>query len=215
MLTLISATPSPYARKVRIQLAEKGIPFKLQTEVPWDGTTVTPEYNPLEKLPVLILDDGSAVYESHYILEWIEAKHPSPRLSPPADQVDDILFTKKVEVVADGMCDALVLAFFEKMREQDKQSAPWIARQMRKVEGGLKALAGWVESKPGEYVTPGGFGLADIALGSVLGYMAVRFPEHTWRTQYPGLEKHWQLLESRQSFKDTLPKPQTMKDKIV
>jgi glutathione S-transferase len=76
MLTLISATPSPYARKVRIVLAEKAIPFTLKTEVPWDSTTETPQHNPLEKLPVLILEDGSSVYESHHILEFIEAKYP-------------------------------------------------------------------------------------------------------------------------------------------
>ena len=61
MFKLISATPSPYARKVRIALAEKGLAFELLTEVPWDSTTSTPQYNPLEKLPVLILDDGSSV----------------------------------------------------------------------------------------------------------------------------------------------------------
>ena len=124
--TLISATPSPYARKIRIALAEKGIPFNLQTEVPWDSTTVTPQYNPLEKLPVLILDENEAVYESHYILEWLETKHPSPPLLP--SDVDDRLFAKKVEVVCDGMCDAMVLAFFEKMRAESKQSEPWKAR---------------------------------------------------------------------------------------
>ena len=53
MFKLISATPSPYARKVRIALAEKGLPFELVTEVPWDSGTQTPKYNPLEKLPVL------------------------------------------------------------------------------------------------------------------------------------------------------------------
>lgn len=126
MLTLISATPSPYARKVRIALAEKQIPFELQTEVPWDSTTQTPQYNPLEKLPVLVLEDGkTAVYESHYILEWIEAKYPTPALLPPLDEVDDRLFAKQVEVVADGVCDALVLAFFEKMRDEKLQSKPW------------------------------------------------------------------------------------------
>ena len=127
MWTLISATPSPYARKVRIALAEKGIPFELQTEVPWDSTTKTPQYNPLEKLPVLILDDGkTAIYESHYILEWLEAKYPETPMLP--EDVDDKLFAKKVEVVCDGICDALVLAFFEKLRESDKQSEPWKAR---------------------------------------------------------------------------------------
>lgn len=127
MWTLISATPSPYARKVRIALQEKKLPFELQTEVPWNSTTVTPKYNPLEKLPVLILDDGkTAVYESHYIMEWLEAKYPETSLMP--DDVDGKLFAKKVEVVADGICDALVLAFFEGLREEEKRSEEWKAR---------------------------------------------------------------------------------------
>ncbi len=58
MLTLISATPSPYARKNRIALIEKGIAFELKSEIPWHSTTETPKYNPLEKLPILIFDDG-------------------------------------------------------------------------------------------------------------------------------------------------------------
>lgn len=216
MLTLISATPSPYARKVRIALAEKQIPFKLQTEVPWDSTTQTPQYNPLEKLPVLILEDGkTAVYESHYIMEWIEAKYPSPPLLPSSDDIDGRLFAKQVEVIADGICDALVLAFFEKMREEDKQSQPWMNRQMRKVDGGLKALADLVVKKDGEYLTPGGFGLADIAVGSVLGYLSVRFASHEWKQDFPELKEYWEGLEKRQSFRDTTPSPQSMKDRIV
>src|ERR1700712_4542392 len=99
MWTLISATPSPYARKVRIALAEKGIPFTLQTEVPWNSTTKTKDYNPLEKLPVLIPDTGSAVYESYFILEWIEAHYPSPALYPTSK--DKELFAKQVQVVSD------------------------------------------------------------------------------------------------------------------
>jgi glutathione S-transferase len=85
-LRLISATPSPYARKVCIASAEKAIPFELQTEVPWDSTTTTPLYNPLEKLPVLILEDGSAIYESRFILEYLEAKYPATPLLP--DDID-------------------------------------------------------------------------------------------------------------------------------
>ena len=69
MMKLLSATPSPYARKVRIALAEKGLPFELVTEVPWNADTTTPKYNPLEKVPVLILEDGTTVYESRHILE--------------------------------------------------------------------------------------------------------------------------------------------------
>ena len=82
MLRLISATPSPYARKVRIALAEKGLPFELLTEVPWDSTTLTPNYNPLEKLPVLLLQDGSSVYESSFILQYLELTYPQHPLLP-------------------------------------------------------------------------------------------------------------------------------------
>ncbi len=126
--TLISASPSPYARKVRIALQEKNLPFTLQVEVPWDSTTKTPQYNPLEKLPVLLLNDEAniAIYESHYIMEWLEAKYPSPSLMPP--DLDGKLFAKKVEVIADGICDALVLAFFEKKREEGMRSEAWTER---------------------------------------------------------------------------------------
>ncbi|KUJ24607.1 glutathione S-transferase domain-containing protein [Mollisia scopiformis] len=210
MFKLISATPSPYARKVRIVLAEKGIPFELITEVPWDNTTKTPQHNPLEKLPVLILEDGSSVYESHYILEYIEAKFlgKHPMLS---DDIDERLFAKKVEVVADGVCDAFVLCFFEKQRAQ--QSEEWKARQMRKVDGGFRALAEWVGER--DYIVGDKFGLADVATGSVCGYFDVRCPEYPWRSYYPNLAKYMDKLNNRKSFKDTVPVPQKISDKIV
>ncbi|CZR55564.1 uncharacterized protein PAC_05452 [Phialocephala subalpina] len=208
MLKLISATPSPYARKVRIVLAEKGIPFELITEVPWNSMTKTPLHNPLEKLPVLILEDGSSVYESHYILEYIEAKFPEkPLLS---EDIDERLFAKKVEVVADGMCDALVLSFFENQRDQPSEE--WKTRPMRKVDGGFEALAEWVGDK--HFIVGGKFGLADVAAGSVCGYCDVRFAEYPWRKTYPKLAKYVDKLAARQSFKDTVPAGQKISDKI-
>ncbi|KAH7336590.1 glutathione S-transferase domain-containing protein [Rhexocercosporidium sp. MPI-PUGE-AT-0058] len=212
MLQLISATPSPYARKVRIVLAEKHIPFELITEVPWDSTTKTPLHNPLEKLPVLIFEDGTSVYESHYILEYIEAKFrgTTPMLS---QDIDEKLFAKKVEVVADGMCDALVLLFFEKQRAQGGQSEEWKARQMRKVDSDFKALAEWVGKK--QFIIDDKFGHADVAAGSVCGYVDVRLSEHPWRTTYPDLAKYINGLNERQSFKDTVPFAQRISDKIV
>lgn len=218
LFTLISATPSPYARKVRIALLEKQLPFTLQTEVPWDSTTTVPLHNPLEKLPVLITDTGKAIYESHFILEWLESKYPSPPLLVGVEELDCVdkrLFARQVEVVADGICDALVLAFFERQREPEHQSKPWMERQMRKVDGGLKALATWVEQREGEFMIGDSFGLADIAVGCVCGYLAVRWPEHRWREMYPELKTYWEGLEQRESFRTTVPSPQTMMDKIV
>ena len=211
MLKLISATPSPYARKVRITLAEKGIPFELLTEVPWNATTATPQYNPLEKLPVLVLPDGTGVYESRFILEWIEAKHPAPPMLP--EDVDARLFARQVEVVADGVCDACVLTFWERHRPAAQQSSAWMARQLRKVDGGMAALASWVGTAP--FIVGGRFGLADVAAGTVCRYLDVRFPEHPWRVRHPALAAYSKELEQRPSFAATVPVPQVISDAVV
>jgi glutathione S-transferase len=211
MYRLISATPSPYARKVRIALAEKGIPFELTTEVPWDRTTETPRHNPLEKLPVLVLPDGTGLYESRYILEWLEAKHPSPPLLP--DDLDGRLAARKVEVICDGVCDALVLLFWERRRPPEHQSREWAARQRRKVDGGLGALAAIAGGR--DWVVGDRFGLADIATGTVLRYLDVRFPEHPWRAAHPNLVALSDRLERRPSFAATVPIPQVITDKVV
>jgi glutathione S-transferase len=217
MYRLISATPSPYARKVRIALAEKGIPFELRTEVPWDSTTATRRYNPLEKLPVLVLPDGRGVYESRFILEWLEAKHPEPPLLPPADRTDEVLAARQIEVIADGICDACVLIFWERRREEAHQSAPWMARQRRKVDGGLRALSEMAEGRNGgrDWLVGERFGLADIAAGTVLGYLDVRFPEHPWRSLHPALVRLADRLAERPSFRDTVPVPQRIADRVV
>lgn len=210
MLQLISATPSPYARKVRIALAEKGIAFELLTEVPWNDTTSTPKFNPLEKLPVLIFEDGSSVYESSYILQYLELKYPTPPMLP-AD-VDGILAARKLEVLCDGVCDALVLTFFERMRGEGA-SPEWTARQRRKIDGGVKEMARLVGK--GDWAVGNRFSLGDIAAGTVVGYMTVRFPELPWRTQYPDLAALSDRLEQRPSFKNSVPHAQKITDKIV
>jgi glutathione S-transferase len=211
MYTLISATPSPYARKVRIALAEKEIPFELITEVPWDSTTTTPRYNPLEKLPVLICPDGSTFYESRFILEYLELKHPDPPLVPK--DIDGNLAAKRLEVLCDGVCDALVLMFFEQKRASDARSAEWTARQLRKVNGGLKEIARLVADQT--YVVGDRFSLGDIAAATVVGYISVRWPAMEWRAQYPNLAQHSDRMEARSSFSTSRPSPQTILDKVM
>lgn len=211
MYRLISATPSPYARKVRIALAEKSIPFELITEVPWDKTTATPKYNPLEKLPILLTQDGASIYKSRYILEWLEAKHPTPPLLP--GDVDGKLAARHFEVLADGVCDAFVLYFFERMREPEHQSAEWIARQRRKIDGGLRELSRLIGTR--EYAVGKQFGLGDIATATVLGYLTVRYPDYDWRRHYPDLATYSDRMEQRPSLLNSKPIPQKIKDKVV
>src|SRR4051794_4922711 len=211
MYRLLSATPSPYARKVRIQLAEKNIPFELVTEVPWDNDTKTPQYNPLEKLPVLICDNGETVYESRYINEWVELQHPDSPLMPR--DKDGLLLAKRFEILADGVCDACVLVFWERAREKNAQSEEWTARQLRKRDGGLREISRLLGDKTycvGETLT-----LADIAVGSLLGWLNVRMPEVNWREKYPNLARLQDRLEARPSFRDTVPYAQVIRDKVV
>lgn len=211
MLKLISATPSPYARKVRIALAEKAIPFELVTENPWNSDASTQSLNPLGKLPVLLLEDGSTVYESSYVLEWLEVHYPEPPLFP-AD-AHRRLDARKIEVLADGVCDAIVLSLMEGLRAKEQRSQPWCERQARKIEGGLAAMARLV---PGEGFCVGGtFGLADLSAGTMLGYLSGRYEQLDWRGQYPHLAAFHDRLLERPSFRDTQPVPQQMEPGVV
>lgn len=208
---LLSATPSPYARKVRIALIEKGIPFELATEVPWNSTTETPRWNPLEKLPVLICDDGSSVYESRFILEYLELMHPDPALVPK--DRDALLAAKRLEVLCDGICDAFVLAFMERRRPAAMQSPEWTARQQRKIDGGLAEVARLVGNR--SFAVGDTFTLGDIAAGTVAKYLSVRWPEYPWRSTHPTLAAYSDRLEQRPSFAATVPVPQMISDKVV
>ena len=211
MFKLISATPSPYARKVRIALAEKRLPFELLTEVPWDHTTSTPKYNPLEKLPVLILEDGSSVYESSFILQYLEWTFPETPLLPA--EIDGKIAARRLEVLCDGICDAVVLIFFERMRAEDSRSPEWQARQRRKVDGGVREMARLVGDRT--FSVGDRFSLGDIAVGTALGYLSVRFAEFDWRSQYPNLQAFSARLEARPSFANSVPVPQKISDKVV
>lgn len=210
-MKLISATPSPFARKIRIILHEKAIPFDLRTEVPWNDDTTLPLHNPLEKLPVLVLDDGSTVYDSTYIAEWLERRHPHPPLLPPDD--DGILAHKRLEVLGAGVCDAIVLIFLERQRTPEARSAPWLARQRRKVEGGLAETARLIGAR--EFAVGSRFGLGDIAAGCMLGYLDLRLPELDWRRRHAALADYHARLEERPSFRATRPAAQTIDSGVV
>ena len=218
MLTLISATPSPYARKNRIALLEKGIPFELKSEIPWHSTTETPKYNPLEKLPILLFDDGRPpIYESWFIQEYIVQKYQGtgPALMPKS--LDDQLLVRQIQILADGACDAMGLVFFETSRGE-LRSQEWHDRQLRKVNGVLKAMDELVKKSSGKFLVCDEFSIADIAVGALLGFMNMvetNFGLIQWTDVYPELKRYWEMLEERESFKETQPYMFELTEKVA
>jgi len=201
VLKLIASTTSPYARKVRIALAEKKIEYQLVNESPMKPGNPLHAYNPLGKLPVLILDDGTHLFDSRVIVEYIDLVSPVSRLIPePARQR---IAVKKWEALADGICDAAALIVNERRRPANQQSGEWIGRQRRKIEEGAAELArelGELAWCYGENCS-----LADIATGCALGYLDLRYAELDWRDLYPNLARLAEKLGKRASFADTAP----------
>lgn len=81
-MKLVIASPSPYARKARVVLNEKGIDHEIVMDIPWARDTVAPSSNPLGKIPILLLDDGEVIHDSAVIVQYLEVVHPHPALLP-------------------------------------------------------------------------------------------------------------------------------------
>ena len=203
MQKLIASRTSPYARKVRIALAEKKIEYQMVESSGWSPGNPVHEWNPLGKLPVLILDDGTHLYDSRVIVEYIDLVSPVSRLIPePARQR---IAVKKWEALADGICDATSAIVIERRRPANLQSDDWIARQHRKIDEGTAELARELGDRAWCYGE--GYSLADIATGCALGYLDLRYGELDWRGRYPNLARLAEKLGKRASFADTIAPP--------
>ena len=158
----------------------------------------------------MLLDDGSSVYESSYILEYLELKHPEPPLLPK--DISGHLAARKLEVLCDGICDAVVLSLLEKTREGGA-SPPWLARQRRKIEGGLAEMDRLVAGR--QWAVGDTFTRGDIAVGTATAYVSLRFADLAWRDLHPELAQFSDRLALRESFKATLPVAQTISERVM
>ncbi|MFO1398185.1 MAG: glutathione S-transferase [Burkholderiales bacterium] len=201
MLKLIATLTSPYTRKVRIALAEKKIECELAELSPWAADNPVQSFNPLGKVPVLVLDDGTALYDSRVIVEYIDSVSPVSRLIP--EPTRQRILVRRAEALADGVCDAALAVVLERRRPAAQQSPEWIARQRQKIEAGVAALAAEVGDKP--WCNGESYSLADIATGCALGYLALRASEIGWAHDYANLTRLAEKLERRPSFADTAP----------
>jgi glutathione S-transferase len=201
-MKLLGSLASPYTRKVRIFLAEKKIECELApVDVQPAENPVNP-HNPLGKIPTLILDDGTALYDSRVIVEFLDAVSPISRLIP--DEARPRVAVRRWEALADGVLDAALLVRYESLRERGERSRTWSDKQLARMRRGLAQMA----SDLGERAFCHGerYSLADIAAGCCIGWLDFRKPgEIDWLSEYPGLAQHYQKLMERPAFADTVP----------
>ena len=200
-MKLVTSLTSPYGRKVRVVLAEKKIPFRLQVENPWLPDSPVSSLNPLGKVPVLVLEDGVSVFDSRVIVEYLDHLTPVAHLIP--SEPKSRMIVRGVEALTDGVTDAAVLVFLEKKRPPEQQSADWIVLQEKTLFSGLEALSEALGENA--WFLGNSMTLADVACGCMLGYLDFRFSEIDWRSAHPNLAKLAAKLAARPSFVETVP----------
>ncbi len=206
-LCLINARPSPYGRKVAIALREKVIPFDVRYDQPWGDASCTPEYSPLEQLPILILDSGETIYESSFILDWIELRYPQFPLLP--EQIDDLIAVRQLKMLGERLMEVIHSITFELQRPDP--GGAWVERQSRKVIGAMVEI----DRRTGALRPPvdNPITLADIAVGSTLlvidflidnGFVPA-LDVLKWKERHPSLAAYAAALDARPSFRETRP----------
>lgn len=202
-MKLLYTPNSPYARKVRIVAIEKHIDLELQEVVLGDLDSALTQYNPLGKVPTIVFDDESALYDSRVIVEYLSARTPVNHLLPSEHKLK--IEVLRWEALADGVCDAAVAIIIEQRKPEAQQSEAVLTKQQLKVESGLAALNKDLSKK--KWCVNETFSLADISVGCLLGYIDLRLKQLNWQDQYPNLAKHFTILSKRPSFKETMPIP--------
>ncbi len=201
-MRLLGSGPSPYTRKVRIVLAEKKIDCEFEIADVRQSDHAVADRNPLGKVPTLLLDDGTALYDSRVIVEFLDAVSPLARLIPEENR--DRVAVRRWEALADGCLDAGLLIRYESLRPKKEQSRAWSDKQLAKMKRGLAATTADVGDRPwchGDRYT-----LADIAVGACLGWTDFRKPGGVdWRGEYPNLVRFYERLSERLAFADTAP----------
>lgn len=200
-MKLLYTVNSPYARKVRVVAAEKHTEIEMEEVNLLDPDCIVKQYNPLGKIPVLILDDGDSLYDSCVIAEYLDNRTPLAHLIPQNHGAK--IWVRRWEALADGVCDAAIATIFEKRKSDAMQDPANIARQMAKVTRGLETLNLDLTKK--KWCVEETFSLADIALGCLLGYLDLRLKDLDWKIQYPNLAKHFAAMQKRPSFKNSGP----------
>jgi glutathione S-transferase len=201
-MRLLSAPSSPFGRKVKMTARIKGVIDQIKIESVDTGSPTGAEElrrdNPLAKIPVLILDDGTQLFDSHVICEYLDSLKPMPKLFPTAGA--ERFNTLTLGALGDGIMEAALTVVYEKRyRPEEKWVQTWVDRQQAKIDAGISHL----EANPPLWGVSPDYG--HITIASALGYLDLR-QGGKWRAKAPKLVK-WleQFAKTVPAFEATKP----------
>ncbi len=201
-MKLFGTPGSPFVRKARLALEEKGVPYEYVLAPRETRAALVIPHNPLGKIPVLLCDDGQSVFDSPVIVEYVDGLKPEPRLIPQA--FEDRIAVKRWEALGDGVAEATVLITHDWRKPEDKREpAKWYEAQREKIRRALAMMER--ELGDGAFCFGKSFTLADIAAGYALAYLEEGIPDFGWREANPKLAQHYDRLNARASFRSTDP----------
>lgn len=199
---------SPFSRKVSLLALERGLmqrltlqPAEVGTHVPL--TTAAHDelatYAPLMKIPVLLIDGSTVLYDSRVICEYLDTCHTGASVFPLSDTMRWTAL--RIQALADGITDAALLCRFESARNPAQQSDEWVNAQTRRI---LQALDGLDKDV---HFLQEPLHIGTISAASALGYLDFRFPHLNWRTGRAALGNWFDIFSQRASMQQTRPAP--------
>ena len=200
-MKLLGTPTSPYVRKVRLMLLEKNIPHEYLIDPPREPGSLVARVNPLGRIPALILDDETCVFDSPVIAEYVDSLNDNPILIP-RDNALARMRVKRWEALADGIMDSAIAVRNERIRPEEKQEPGNVTLHNNAISRALDYASislgndAWVN---GEEIS-----LGDLALFSTLVYLDLRQPERAWRTPHPNLAYLFDQIAQRPSAKTSL-----------
>ena len=200
ILKLLWSSRSPFVRKVMILAHETGLALQIACErtvvAPTKPNADVMRLNPLNKLPTLILDDGTVLYDSRVIVEHLDSLHGGERRIPPAGR--ERLEALRMQALCDGILDFLLTGLSERARPEAQQSPELKAALAVKFKAAFDQLE--VEAAK---LDSGRFGLAEIAVAAVVGYADFRYAAEDWRKGRPRLAAFADRIAVRPSITAT------------
>lgn len=200
-MRLFHSPTTPFGRKVMVLLLETGQDGAVEV-IPASGSPIDPgtqpvDANPLGKIPTLVLDDGTALYDSRVICRYLDDRAGAGLYPEPPR----LWRTLTLEATADGILEAALLMVYEaRLRPGELRFAPWVEGQWAKIARALAML----ETRWQDHLA-GPLDMGQIALACALSYLDFRHGARDWRSGHPGLAAWHEQMAARESMTATQP----------